>query len=380
MEGIESLKVRLSVLTDPRQCKGVRHQLVDVLFIALTGMICGADNAEEMETFGWSHMDWFAEFLELPHGIPSQDTFLRVFALMEPSALRDFFVAWVRTLGEIRSGSHVAIDGKTLRHSYDKASGQRSIHMVSAWLSDAGLVLGQVKTEEKSNEITAIPKLLDMLSLKGGIVTIDAMGCQKEIAQKIVDQGADYVLALKGNHGNLHNDVSDFLNTARNEDFASVPHFFKETVDKGHGRIESRRYFTTSDIGWLGQRQKEWAGLKTVGLVEDERTISGKTTCARRCFMSSLPPNEIEKFARAVRDHWAIENSLHWVLDMIFDEDASRARMKNVAENLAILRHIALNLLKSAPNPTHKKASMAIKRKHCGWDLDYLRTVIGFDG
>lgn len=376
-EPVENLIIRLSILKDPRDSRGLRHRLVDVFAIALLAMICGADDAEDMEEFGLAHEHWLKQYLELAHGVPSQDTFLRVFALFDPQMFREFFVQWVQTLHRVREGSHIAIDGKTLRHSFDEASGAKAIHMVSAWLSDAGLVLGQQKTDEKSNEITAIPKLLDMLQIKGGIITIDAMGCQKEIAQKIVDKGADYVLALKGNQGNLHNDVSDFLNSAMQDKFEDTPHFFKETIEKGHGRIETRRYMTTSDIGWLGKQKLEWADLTSVGIVESIRTIKGKSSCERRCFISSLPAKDIDKFSRAVRDHWGIENSLHWVLDMVFDEDASRARNKNVAENLAILRHITLNIIKNDKTVHRKKLSIKTKRKKASWDPGYLANLIG---
>lgn len=359
-------------LEDPRVERHKRHSLKDILFIAVCAFICGADKWTEVEEFGNSKQDWFKRFLDLPNGIPSHDTFGRVFSRICPESFQGCFLSWMTEVAELTAGEVVAIDGKTLRRSYDRSASKSAIHMVSAWASGNGAVLGQLKTAEKSNEITAIPTLLALLELQGCIVTIDAMGCQKNIAQTIVEQEADYVLALKGNQGLLYEDVKLFLDNARQHRFKGINGDYYETLDADHGRIETRRYWTVSDIDWLEQRH-DWQNLRLIGLAESERQIDEEVSVERRYFISSLP-NNAQQFGGAVRKHWGIENSLHWTLDVAFREDECRVRKDNAPDNMAMLRHIALNLLK---RENTLKRGIKSKRLKAGWDDTYLLRVLG---
>jgi len=279
----------------------------------------------------------------------------------------------MQAIARVTEGEVVAIDGKTLRRSFDRASGKAGIHMVSAWASENRMVLGQVKTDEKSNEITAIPKLLKVLDVKGCIVTIDAMGCQKDIAKQITSQGADYVLGLKGNQANLHMEVGAYFEEALKGDFSNTPHDLFEESGKGHGRHEVRRLWCTNDLTWFAKRD-EWAGLTSIAMVESERTVNGAKSSERRYYISSLAGDNAQTFARAVRLHWGIENSVHWVLDVAFREDDSRVRKDHGPNNLATLRHVALILLK---NEHTTKIGVKNKRLKAGWDEQYLRAVLG---
>jgi predicted transposase YbfD/YdcC len=364
------IKEHFSGITEPRQ-SNKRHQLLDIITIALCAIICGCDGWEQVEDFGEAKYEWFKTFLELPHGIPSHDTFGRVFSAIDPVEFQESFVNWMRAIQDATRGEVVSIDGKTLRRSHDRGGGQGPIHMVSAWASENQMVLGQVKTEAKSNEITAIPELLRLLDLAGCIVTIDAMGCQKAIAARILDQKADYVLALKGNQGRLYDDIDLFFQDARQSDFQDLNYGYHQTVDGDHGRIETRRYWTTSEIDWLPDKEK-WKGLTTVAMVERERDINGSVTSETSYYITSLK-NDPQKIADAVRRHWRVENCLHWVLDVAFREDDSRIRKDNAPENCAVLRHIALNLLK---RENSKRRSIKTKRLRAGWDNQFLASVL----
>ncbi len=362
-----------ATLTDPRVDRTKEHQLLDILTIALCAIISGADEWVAMEAYGKAKREWFDTFLTLPNGIPSHDTFGRLFAALDPDQFQACFLAWVRSTVALTEGAVIACDGKTVRRSHDRGAGKAAIHMVSAWASASRLVLGQVAADEKSNEITALPALLNLLMLKGCIVTIDAMGCQTAIAQTIIDREADYVLALKENHDTLYHAVVHLFADAHATDFADYDHDAAETVDGGHGRVEIRRYWTISDPATLAHLDpdEEWAGLRGIGMVAAERREKGKVTHERRYYLTSL--TDAATFGRAVRAHWGIENGLHWVLDIAFREDESRARQGASAANLVVLRHLAVNLLKQ-----ERTAKVGIKNKRlkAGWDERYLLKVI----
>jgi predicted transposase YbfD/YdcC len=365
-----------ATLTDPRVDRTKEHHLLDILTIALCAVISGADEWVAMEEYGNAKREWFATFLDLPNGIPSHDTFGRVFAALDPDEFERCFLAWVQSTVTQTAGAIIAVDGKTVRRSHDRGAGKAAIHMVSAWASANRLVLGQIATDAKSSEITAIPALLDLLLLKGCIVTIDAMGCQREIAAQIVDKGADYVLALKENQAALYHEAIHLFADAAATGFADYDSDAAQTLDGGHGRVEIRRYWTISDATTIAHLDPDgaWAGLRAVGKVEAERREKGEAgTVTRevRYYLTSL--TDAREFGRAVRAHWGIENGLHWVLDIAFREDESRARSGASAENLVVLRHIALNLLKQ-----ERSAKVGIKNKRlkAGWDEGYLLKIL----
>jgi len=347
------------------------HNLIDIIIIAICGVVSGADTYEQIENFGKTRKKWLSRFLLLPYGIPSHDTFGRIFERMNPKEFQNCFMHWIKFVTEQTKGQVVAIDGKTLRRSHDKSNDKKAIHMVSAWASSNKVVLGQLKTEEKSNEITAIPQLLKLLDISGCIITIDAMGTQKKIAKTIIDNSGDYVLALKDNHKNLHDDVVLFFDEMENMQEDGFTFDEHETIDGDHGRLETRKYTTTSVSGWL-QGKEDWDGLKSIGMVESTRELNGERSYEKRYYISSLE-SDAEKFGNAVRCHWGIENSVHWVLDIAFREDESRIRKGSAPENFAAIRHIALNLLRS--NKTFN-GSIKSKRLNAAMDVKYLEQVM----
>jgi len=356
-----------SLLTDPRILLKNKHKLIDIVVITVCAMLAGADDWVEIAGFGRAKEDWFRTFLELPNGIPCHDTFGRVFARIEPEEFGKCLISWIREVFPSTGTDVIAIDGKTSRRSHDRANGKGPIHMVNAWAVENRLILGQVKTEDKSNEIKAIPELLKIIDIKGCVVTTDAMGCQKEIAKQIVEQGGDYVLALKGNQGTLHKEVELLFEKAKEDNYEDLPHDSHTTVDGGHGRIETRTYTTIGDVDWFEEKAK-WAKLTTFGMVESERDMGDHTTQETRYFISSLP-NDAKRLGEATRGHWGVENSLHWCLDIAFREDDSRVRKGNGATNLAIIRRFALSLVKQDPL---RKVGVKASRKQAGWDNHYL--------
>ena len=359
-------------LEDPRIDRSKRHQLLDI--IAICAVICGADSWVHVALFGKSKEEWFRTFLELPHGIPSHDTFGDVFSRLDPEQFQRCFMEWTQAMADLLPGEVVAIDGKTVRRSHDRSAGKRAVHLVSAWASANTLTLGQVKTEEKSNEITAIPQLLQLLELKGCLVTIDAMGCQKEIAQGILDRGADYVLAVKENQGRLYDDVRDLFAGAEEFGYAGVPHDYATTLNKGHGRIERRECWAISDPLSLEYRStgQSWPELRSVIKVVGHRDTDQGAAVQARYYISSLD-SSAERLLAAIRAHWSIENSLHWSLDVTFREDQSRIRNENAPQNMATLRQISHNLLK---RETSLKVGIQGKRLQAGWKEDYLLKVL----
>jgi predicted transposase YbfD/YdcC len=359
-------------LKDPRRAHRRLHLLQDILVIALCAVIAGAQDWQEVETFGRKRRDWLKRFLELPNGIPSHDTFERVFDRLRPQAFQACFRDWVQAVQEALRIKHIAIDGKTLRGSGTARLGP--LHLVSAWATAQRLSLGQVAVGDKSNEITAIPALLDLLDINGALVTIDAMGCQKAIAQKIIDQGGDYILTVKENQEHLLADVRQSLVDACESDFAGLEYDTHETRERGHGREEYRCYSVLHHTAGL-RNAKDWAGLTTIGLCYSERTIHGVSSEEVRYFIGSKRASA-KVYGKALRNHWGIENSLHWQLDVTFDEDHNRVSKRTAAENLALLRRLTLSLLQAHP----AKLSIAKKRFAAALDPDFLEEILRGDG
>jgi predicted transposase YbfD/YdcC len=372
-----SISEHFATLTDPRRDHLKAHRLLDILTIALCAVICGADDWVEVETFGQAKEDWLRTFLELPGGIPSHDTFGRVFARLDPEEFRRCFAQWVKAVVGEPGQQVVAVDGKTLRRSHDRRAGKAALHLVSAWASTSGVVLGQVATDAKSNEITAIPVLLKLLALEGAVVTIDAMGCQTAIAQQIVEQRADYVLALKDNHEKLHDRVKRTFAEADAAAGTALPLgdlVADTTTDAGHGRIEHRRCRAIGDPAHLAYVDPDhaWPNLRSVVCIESTRRIGDAVSTEARHYLSSLPP-DAPALAQIIRSHWRIETSLHWVLDVAFHEDDSRIRVGHAPENFAIIRHLALNLLRQ---DTSRRVGLANKRFRAALDTSYLRSIL----
>jgi len=371
---VASLTEHFSELEDPRSDHGKLHLLLDIIVIAICAVVCGADNWVEVELFGQSKEKWLRTFLRLPNGIPSHDTFNRVFRLLDPEQFQQSFCSWIEAAHTVTEGQLVAVDGKTLRRSHDRMLGKRAIEMVGAWATANRLVLGQVKVAEGSNEITAIPELLQLLALEGCIVSVDALGCQETIAQTIIEQGADYMLALKGNQGQLCAVVQDLFEHAEQTAFRQVAHVYHRTVNKGHGRIEIRQCWTIAEPDFLEYVREfaDWPRLDTIVKVHAERREGKEGTRKTRYFITSLG-NDAQRALHTVREHWGIENRVHWVLDVVFSEDDSRVRRGNGAQNLAILRRIALNLLQQ-----EKTARVGVKAKRlkAALDEEYLFKVL----
>ena len=366
-----SIAEHFETVEDPRIERSKEHLLIDILTIAILAVICGADGWVGIETYGKAKSQWLKKFLALPNGIPSHDTFARVFARLNPEQLQESFLSWVRAVSRVSEGEVIAIDGKTVRRSYDEGKNKGAIHMISAWASQNRLVLGQRKVDDKSNEITAIPELLTVLDINGCIVTIDAMGTQKKIAKQIIEQGGDYVLALKGNQGNLFEDVQQIFEQAEAQDFQGMEHDFYQTIDGGHGRIEKRRCWALGQVEYLIDSE-QWSQFTSIAMVESERQCEGQTSREVRYYISSLAP-DAQKLAESIRSHWMIENPLHWVLDVAFREDECRIRTGHAPENFAILRHLALSALNQE---TTAKLGVQNKRHRAGWDNDYLLKVL----
>lgn len=359
-------------LDDPRLDRQKRHSLTDILFISLCAVVCGAKSFVDMADFGRAKYEWFRERLELENGIPSHDTFRRVYSLIDPVRFSECFISWTKAMSGAVDDV-IAFDGKAIRRSFDSATGMSAVHVMNAWSSANDFCVGQMKVDGKSNEITAMPRLIKMMDVKGSVITADALNCQKEIAATIVDEGADYVLALKGNHQSLYEDVKLYFETSLSDGFEEKHQSCAEN-DCGHGRIETRRYYVVKveDLPWLVGRD-QWKGLKSVACVESTRYSKSTNTESRECryFISSL--DVVSRLSRAIRCHWNVENKLHWVMDVDFGEDACRVRKDHAPENFAIIRQIAHNLLKRAGD------SKSIRRKInlCCWDNDFLASVVG---
>lgn len=371
---LDKITQHFTKIKDPRIDRTKRHQLMDILVIAILAIICGADGWTDIELFGQSKQKWLQTFLILPNGIPSHDTFGRVFAALDPEEFQASFLEWVQTIQELTQGEVVALDGKQLRGSQDSGLGKNAIWMVSAWATVNQLVLGQRKVDEKSNEITAIPKLLKLFDLAGCIVTVDALNTQTQIAKTILERGGEYILAVKENQGHLYEDLVDLFGDDRAYDFRDAPYQQAKQVSKDHGRLEIRQCWSISDPEYLAQIRNldQWAGVQTLVMIVSERRIGEEREIQERYFISSLD-NDAERILQAKRNYWGIENGLHWVLDIAFNEDRSRVRKDHAPENLAVMRHIAVNLLKQDHSV---KVGIRAKRLKCALDTDYLLKVL----
>jgi predicted transposase YbfD/YdcC len=366
-----SIIEHFSGMEDPRR-ENRRHYLLDIMVIAICAVICGADDWGAVHEFGEVRYEWLKGFLALPHGIPCDETFRRVFARLDADEFQERFMAWVRAVFEVTAGQVIPVDGKSLRRSHDRATGKEAIHMVSAWATENHLVLGQVKVDEKSNEIPAVPELLALLDISGCIVTADALHCQKETARTILERGGQYLLRVKDNQDTLAETLAELFDYAQETAYADCD--YHHTVDKGHGRLEIRECWTTSDEDYLRYvpDREEWQGLSTLAMVKTERRLAQKTEYQVKYYISSLP-SDAESMLAASRGHWGIENQVHWVLDIAFREDECRLRKGNGAQNFAVLRHMALTLLQQEQT---LKRGVKTKRLKAAWDTHYLRKVL----
>lgn len=369
--GIVAIREKFSKLTDPRIERTKLHSLSDMVVIALCAAICGANSWADVERFGKAKIDWLLRFLDLPNSIPSHDTFSRVFARLDTNEFLTCLHNWLRSLGLALKEKHVAIDGKTLRRSFDKAAGKSPLHLVSAWASDLRISLGQVAVDDKSNEITAVPQLLALLELTGAVVTLDAMHCQKATTAAIRAKAADYVLIVKDNQPTLHAMIADLFLEHAEHDFKVPGMRIHKKSERSHGRNERREYYVFSAPLAL-RESEEWIGVKTIGMIYRRREVGDQTQEEITYFISSLPP-EVKRLARLIRDHWGIENSLHWTLDVTFGEDQSRIRKGQGPEIASVFRRLALMLLE---RDTSEKGSIRGKRLKAGWNTDVLERIL----
>lgn len=371
---VASIGKHFGGLTDPRSGNAKAHIFLEILIIAMCAVICGADGWSDVELFGKNKRDWLKTFLELPKGIPSHDTFGRVFAKIKPGEFQKRFIEWVQAIETLTMGQVIAVDGKQLRRSHDQQAGKEAIYMVSAWATQNQLVLGQTTVADQSNEIKAIPELLRLLDITGCIVTVDALGTQTEIAETIVAGGGDYLLAVKENQGHLFEDIQSLFEVDVAQGMQHAPYKYAKTVNKGHGRIETRECWVTDHEDYLAllRKRQHWKGLKSIVRIVSQRQTGETVEVQTRYFIASLPA-DAKLILKAKRSHWKIENQLHWVLDIAFREDESRVRKDHAAENLAVLRHMALNLLKKEKTA---KGGIHAKRLQAGWNNDYLLSIL----
>lgn len=366
------LITHLSILPDPRKEINRKHLLIDILMITVCAVMAGAHGWEDIENWGIEKEEWLRKFLKLPFGIPCHDVFRDLFMRLHPEAFGEAFLSWMSVVRKRTKGEVIPLDGKTIRRSMDRASGKTPFHLVSAWAADNGLVLGQMAVDGKSNEITAIPKLLELLDINDCIVTIDAMGCQTEIAKKIVDLKGDYVLAVKDNQPKLHEELKDFFDFAEKVKFADLKYEVFQTVEKDHGRMETRTYYLVADLDWLGVRSK-WANLNSVGMVVSNRQEKGKPATEERRYYINTIENGVRRFAKAVRSHWHIESKLHWTLDVTFNEDQSRKRKDHSAVNFALILKAVINLLRGIQS---KGDSIRSLRLRAGWNTEIIEKAV----
>lgn len=360
------------MVQDPRVLSScIRHELCNILFITLCAVLCGANNLKEVAAYAKGRKEWLSTVLDFQYGIPSYSTFWWLFVMLDPAEFHQGFQKWITCLMESIDGEVYAIDGKALRATAVKGEANSFVHMVSIWACSQQLTLGQVKVDGKSNEITAIPKLLEIIDIAGATITIDAIGAQTKIASQIIDKGGEYIIALKGNQSNFHDEVTNFFEQAEQVNFEGVDHQGYHMTEEGHGRLEKRTIYVTEEIDWLPQ-QDDWTGLKSIILLVSECTVDGKRSTERRSYFSSLPA-DARQMAYAIRSHWGIE-SCHWVLDVAFNEDSLKARAGNVAENLSLIRKMTMAILKK---DTTTDGGVELRRKRAGWDPDYLLQLLG---